>query len=113
MSLNTVVFRFFDLKRRHDGHKAQGELAVLREANVVGMTTTGVAMHQTLVEALGASIVVVEEAAEARICANGAVGCVFRYSVSCVPDVRLLSRIYLNFCVLRFNRLWRLTSLPC
>lgn len=40
---------------------------MLREANVVGMTTTGVAMHQNLVEALGANIVVVEEAAEASI----------------------------------------------
>lgn len=60
-----LLLRFFDLKQRCDNHKAQGELAVLREANVVGMTTTGVAMHQNLVEALGANIVVVEEAAEA------------------------------------------------
>lgn len=58
------MFRFFSLWERHDNHKTQGELAVLREANVVGMTTTGVAMHQSLVEALGAKVVVVEEAAE-------------------------------------------------
>lgn len=37
---------------------------MLQEANVVGMTTTGVAMNQSLVEALGARIMVVEEAAE-------------------------------------------------
>lgn len=58
------VARLFELKQRHDAHKTQGELAVLQEANVVGMTTTGVAMNQALVEALGARIVVVEEAAE-------------------------------------------------
>ena len=58
--------RFFEAKQRHDNHKTQGELAVLQEAHVVGMTTTGVAMSQTLVEALGARIVVVEEAAEVR-----------------------------------------------
>ena len=56
--------RFFEVKQRHDNHKTQGELAVLQEADVVGMTTTGVVMDQTLVEALGARIVVVEEAAE-------------------------------------------------
>lgn len=61
------MVRFFDLKQRHDNHKAQGELAVLQEAKVVGMTTTGVAMHQSLVEALGANVVVVEEAAEASV----------------------------------------------
>ncbi|CAM9107878.1 unnamed protein product, partial [Hapterophycus canaliculatus] len=62
--LASHIDEFFDLWERHNSHKTQGELAVLQEANVVGMTTTGVAMHQDLVEALGASIVVVEEAAE-------------------------------------------------
>lgn len=62
------AFRFFSLWEKHDNHKTQGELAVLQEANVVGMTTTGVAMHQSLVEALGATVVVVEEAAE--VCAS-------------------------------------------
>ncbi|CAM9213606.1 unnamed protein product [Ectocarpus sp. 6 AP-2014] len=59
-----MIEDFFSLWERHDNHKTQGELAVLQEANVVGMTTTGVAMHQSLVEALGATVVVVEEAAE-------------------------------------------------
>ncbi|CAM9306840.1 unnamed protein product [Pylaiella littoralis] len=59
-----MIATFFELKKRHDNHKTQGDLAVLREGNVVGMTTTGVAMHQSLVEALGAAVVVVEEAAE-------------------------------------------------
>lgn len=62
----TLAPRFFDLWQRHDSHKTQGERAVLSEAEVVGMTTTGVAMHQDLVESLGAAIVVVEEAAEVR-----------------------------------------------
>ncbi|CAM9424245.1 unnamed protein product, partial [Hapterophycus canaliculatus] len=62
--LASHIDEFFDLWQRHDSHKTQGELAVLQEADVVGMTTTGVAMHQDLVEALGAAIVVVEEAAE-------------------------------------------------
>lgn len=56
--------RYFEDKESHDAHKTQGDLVVLREANVVGMTTTGVAMNQALVEALGARIVVIEEAAE-------------------------------------------------
>ncbi|CAM9306733.1 unnamed protein product [Pylaiella littoralis] len=59
-----MIANFFELKERYDNHKTQGDLAVLQSANVVGMTTTGVAMHQSLVEALGAVVVVVEEAAE-------------------------------------------------
>lgn len=39
---------------------------MLRGADVVGMTTTGVAMNQAIVEALGARIIVVEEAAEVK-----------------------------------------------
>ncbi|CAM9550665.1 unnamed protein product [Scytosiphon promiscuus] len=62
--LASMIDEFFDLWERHNSHKTQGERAVLREAEVVGMTTTGVAMHQDLVESLGAAIVVVEEAAE-------------------------------------------------
>ena len=57
---------FSDVKERHDNHRTQGDRAVLQEAEVVGMTTTGVAMNQALVEALGARIVIVEEAAEVR-----------------------------------------------
>lgn len=65
-SLSLYLNSFVELKQRHDAHQTQGDLAVLQEADVVGMTTTGVAMNQALVEALGAKIVVVEEAAEAR-----------------------------------------------
>lgn len=59
--------RYFELKQDHDAHKTQGDLAVLQTANVVGMTTTGVAKNHALVEGLGARIVVIEEAAEARV----------------------------------------------
>lgn len=56
--------RFFELKQSHDDHTAQSKIGVLKEANVVGMTTTGVAINVDLVEALGAKIIVIEEAAE-------------------------------------------------
>lgn len=62
--------RFFELKRDHDAHRTQADLAVLQRANVVGMTTTGVAMNHTLVEGLGARIVVIEEAAEVHMFLN-------------------------------------------
>eukprot|EP00904_Undaria_pinnatifida_P008335 jgi/Undpi1/4631/HiC_scaffold_18.g07985.m1 len=62
--LAEMIDSFFELKRAHDAHKTQGDLAILREASVVGITTTGVAMNHALVEGLGAKIVVIEEAAE-------------------------------------------------
>ncbi|KAH7708252.1 NFX1-type zinc finger-containing protein 1-like protein [Aphelenchoides avenae] len=44
--------------------RSLGDLAVLKEAKVVGMTTTGAAMHQAALRALKPRIVIVEEAAE-------------------------------------------------
>ena len=37
---------------------------MLSKASVIGMTTTGAAMNQELIQRLGAKIVIVEEAAE-------------------------------------------------
>ncbi|XP_038052474.1 NFX1-type zinc finger-containing protein 1-like [Patiria miniata] len=56
--------RFEAFSKERETLKAQGDLEVLREANVIGMTTTGAARCRNVLQRLGPRIVVVEEAAE-------------------------------------------------
>ncbi|CAM9147741.1 unnamed protein product [Discosporangium mesarthrocarpum] len=62
--LQDAIERFNKAKKELDEHRSQADLAVLKGVDILGMTTTGVAMHQDLVKALGVAIVIVEEAAE-------------------------------------------------
>eukprot|EP01012_Entosiphon_sulcatum_P009431 TRINITY_DN152_c0_g1_i6.p1 TRINITY_DN152_c0_g1~~TRINITY_DN152_c0_g1_i6.p1 ORF type:complete len:1294 (+),score=241.51 TRINITY_DN152_c0_g1_i6:1279-5160(+) len=45
-------------------HKEQVKLDVLQKANVIGLTTTGCAIHADLIQAVRPSVIIVEEAAE-------------------------------------------------
>lgn len=44
--------------------EAELDLAILREAQIIGMTTTGAAKYKSLYERLDIEVVVIEEAAE-------------------------------------------------
>ncbi|XP_038052094.1 NFX1-type zinc finger-containing protein 1-like [Patiria miniata] len=52
------------LLKEQETLNAQGDLEILQEANVIGMTTTGAARCRNVLQRLGPRIVVVEEAAE-------------------------------------------------
>lgn len=56
--------QYEDICKRFTEIKTQGELHALKDAVVIGMTTTGAAKYRTLLEEIKPTIVVVEEAAE-------------------------------------------------
>jgi len=56
--------QFESLRESLEHFRRKKQLCVLREAQVVGATTTGCAMHQDLIRALRPQIVIVEEAGE-------------------------------------------------
>ncbi|GMH38367.1 hypothetical protein BSKO_06251 [Bryopsis sp. KO-2023] len=63
-SIEEKMARFCDLQRELKSIEEDINRGVLQGAEVVGMTTSGIAMHQQLVTALSPKIVIVEEAAE-------------------------------------------------
>ena len=56
--------QYEDICKRFTEIKTQGELHALKDAVVIGMTTTGAAKYRALLEEIKPTIVVVEEAAE-------------------------------------------------
>ena len=59
--LGILVYLFFPTKQLDRQYRC---LQILKRARVVGMTTTGAAIHQELLNKLRAPVVFVEEAAE-------------------------------------------------
>ena len=66
------AYRRLQLARGH--LEEQEQLTLLREAAVVGLTTTGAAKYQSLVRQMGCRVLLMEEAAEvleAHVTAHG------------------------------------------
>lgn len=57
--MNTyTIIRYERIRSEFKGYSTAAELRVLREASIVGFTTSGAAAHQQLFRAIGARIVV-------------------------------------------------------
>ncbi|KAL8625015.1 hypothetical protein ACOMHN_012024 [Nucella lapillus] len=56
--------RYFDSARKYREILAQEDKSILEKQTVVGMTTTGAARYQAILQAIGPRVIVVEEAAE-------------------------------------------------
>ncbi|XP_059169629.1 NFX1-type zinc finger-containing protein 1-like [Physella acuta] len=62
--LQQTTKNFENLKMNKDRESKRQTVCLLKEAKVIGMTTTGAAKHRDVLHAVGSKIVVVEEAAE-------------------------------------------------
>ena len=58
---------FNGLDKMLQGINTANKLEVLKDARLIGATTTGAASHRALLEAAGVSVLVVEEAGEVRL----------------------------------------------
>ncbi|KAK3614181.1 hypothetical protein LTR56_027417 [Elasticomyces elasticus] len=62
--LHTAIDGYNKLKKQLDAIRSELELRVLRQANIVGITTSGLARHLDLIRRTGAKVILCEEAGE-------------------------------------------------
>ncbi len=62
--INKYLKHYASLVRQWDAHREALEVTVLRQAHVIGMTTTGAAKHRNLLRIIKPPVVLIEEAAE-------------------------------------------------